>query len=143
MSKKKLLVMVGITFICAIIFVLVNQGMTDAQECRIVRIWGKEAPPSFALYIEPRTMRVSKDTCVVWSNWVKTSEIQIVFKDGKKCEDVTDAATGFSMDAANCFVTNFLARGETSSLRFTQEGTYHYEVKSKGGPTEKGKILVK
>ena len=124
-------------------FVLANQGVADAQECRIVRVWGKEAPPSFALYIEPRTMRVPKDTCVVWSNWVKAAEIQIVFEDGKKCEDVTDSPTGFSLDAANCYVTNFLARGETSSLRFVEEGTYHYAIRAKGGPKEKGKIIVK
>jgi hypothetical protein len=73
-------------------------------------------------------MYITKDTCVIWINWVPKEEVRVVFReDGKKCQDATDSPMGFSM-AENCYVTNFIPLGGTSSLKFNGEGTFKYEV---------------
>lgn len=54
------------------------------------------------------------------------------------------AATGFKMDFSGCYLTDFLPLGGTSSLRFTEEGSYDYEIEAKGATyRSKGLIVVK
>ncbi len=97
-SNKRLIAVLGIGFIVCMTFVLVNWGAVSAQECRIVRLYGT-AHPTTTINIEPRIVHIAKGGCVIWSNWIREAEDQIVFEDGKKCDDMTDAATGFKLDA--------------------------------------------
>ena len=78
----------------------------------------------------------------MWVNFAR-DEVKIIFEEGKKCEDVTEAPSGFKLDAQNCYVTDYVKLGGTSSLKFNQQGTYDYEVKAFGKEaTEKGQIIV-
>ena len=92
--------------------------------------------------LEPETILVSKGTCVIWNNWTGAQEVIVKFEEGKKCDDVTDAPVGFKLDAANCFVTDLIPFGGTSSLRFVEEGSYDYVVEALKAKA-KGKIIVK
>jgi hypothetical protein len=141
-SNKRLIAVLGIGFIVCMTLALGDWGVVSAQECRIIRLFGT-AHPTTTINIEPRIVRIEKGGCVVWSNWIREAEVQIVFEDGKKCEDMTDAATGFKLDAYNCYVTSFVTLGGTSSLRFNEAGRFYYEVKAGGGVREIGKIVVK
>ena len=139
-SSKRLIAVLGI--VVCMTFVLADWGAVGAQECRIIRLHGT-AHPTTTINIEPRIVQIAKGDCVVWSNWIREAEVQIVFEDGKKCDDMTDAATGFKLDAYNCYVTSFVTLGGTSSLRFNEAGRFYYEVKAGGGMKEIGKIVVK
>jgi hypothetical protein len=85
---------------------------------------------------------VGKGTVVIWNNWARSTEVKIVFEDGKTCKDVTEAPMGFSMDAKACYVTTWVPLGGTSSLRFVHSGTYKYEVETNGGIKTSGKIVI-
>ena len=141
-KKQILLTAIGMIFVFAMTIFLVNQAAVDAQECRLIRIHGGAMGSVDRIEIEPKTSWVAKGTCVIWNNWVRTNEIKIVFEEGKKCEDMTDAPVGFKMDAANCYVTTWVPLGGTSSLKFNEEGTFEYAIEAKGGPKAGGKIVV-
>jgi hypothetical protein len=148
MDKRRHVVMViGIAFICAMTFFFLNQKTANAQQCRIIRIHGDttghtaQAPDK--AWLEPKTLFVDKGSCVIWLNWIRTNEIKIIFEEGKKCEDMTDAPVLFSLDAANCYVTTWVPLGGTSSLRFNEEGTFEYTIEVRGGTKAKGTILVR
>ena len=82
MNKRKVFIVLGLTLIFTIGIVLANQGTMNAQECRLIRVWG--AGPSAAVHLEPEVARISKGTCVVWINWSNKSA-NIKFEEGKKC----------------------------------------------------------
>ena len=113
-----------------------------AQETRIVRLHGGTSYSTNSIRIEPATLQISKGGVVVWNNWAKTSEVKIIFEEGKICQDVTAAPMGFTLDAKQCFVTTWTPLGGTSSLRFTQAGKYRYVVEASGGVRSKGTIHV-
>ena len=154
MNKKRLLLTVGLALIFAVATFLVNQGTIDAQKCRIIRIHQEKGSAGTTIRIEPQSMHIDKDTCVIWVNWVPEKEVRVIFReDGKSCQDATDSPMGFSM-AENCYVANFIPLGGTSSLKFNGEGTFKYEVevpgdsKSAGSPgfgevKGKGEIVVR
>ena len=128
MNKKRLLFTVGLALVFAMTAFLVSQGTVDAQKCRIIRIHQEKGSAGMKIRIEPQSMHIDKDTCVIWINWVPKEEVRVIFKeDGKNCQDATDSPMGFSM-AENCYVTNFIPLGGTSSLKFNSEGTFRYEV---------------
>ena len=142
MNKKRLLIAVGITFVFAMAMFLAIQETGNAGECRIVRINLEQRSGGSYISMEPDTMHISKDTCVIWINWVPAHEVKVMFEeDGKKCKDATDAAVGFKM-AENCYVTNFIPLGGTSSLRFNEEGTFNYAIEGSGDVKAEGSILV-
>ena len=89
-------------------------------------------------------LSIDQGACVIWVNWGQDN-VQVKFREGKKCEDVTEGPTGFKLDAENCYVTDFLPLGATSSLKFNEEGTYDYEVtwENQKGLVAKGKIMVR
>jgi hypothetical protein len=143
MNKKRLLITVGLSFAIAMMVYLFHLETISAQECRIIRILGRAEHVS--LTIEPGTTFINKGDCVVWFNRVFTNEIQIMFKEGKKCSDVTKSPMGFTLNASNCYVTTWIPFSGTSSLRFMEKGTYKYEVQAKGLPSQnvqEGQIVV-
>ena len=144
MNKKILSVAVGLALILSLTTLMTIHETVNAQECRLVRLHGGIGGNVSEIRIEPRTLWVSKGTCVIWSNWVRTDEVKVKFEDGKKCEDVTDAPVGFTMDADNCYVTDWIALGGTSSLKFNEAGTYKYTVEAaKGTIKARGEISVR
>lgn len=144
MKRKRAFLCLGLGVFLLLTSFLANWEAINANECRIVRLAG-EVDLSTKLLIEPSVLRIQKGTCVIWLNWVKTEEVRIVFEDGKKCEDMTDSPIGFELDAADCYVTTFVARGETSSLMFNEPGTFAYVIKASGaeGAEEvQGEVIV-
>ena len=143
MNKKRLVMLLGVSFVIAMMMGLMSWGMLSAQECRVIRVMGKaEQQP---LTIEPATTFVNKGDCVVWFNRTFANEIQVMFKEGKKCLDVTKSPQGFSLNAESCYVTSWIPFAGTSSLRFMEKGTYKYEVKAKSMPVKtvvEGQIVV-
>jgi hypothetical protein len=139
--NRRQLTAVGLSVLFVLAMLLVNYNTINGQECRIVRLYGA-AHPKTTINIEPRTVQISKGGCVIWSNWVKDEEVQIVFEEGNKCDDMTDSPVGFKMDASNCYVTSFVTLGGTSSLLFKEPGTFDYVVKAGGAVGEKGKVIV-
>jgi plastocyanin len=143
MNKNRIVVAALVTLAFALTIFVGSQAPTNAQSCRIIRLYGETEPTAPEVRIEPSTLLVTKGACVIWSNWIKAQEIKIIFEDGKTCEDVTDAATGFKLDAETCYVASFVSQGGTSSLRFTEEGTFKYKVTADAKVTAEGQIVVK
>ena len=140
MNKKRWLAMVLVGFFVVTIASMAAQDAPQASETRIIRIQDTGLPIS-KVVLEPKYMQISKDTVVVWMNWAK-EEIRVVFAEGKKCEDVTEAPVSFELDAENCYVTSFISYGGTSSLKFNEPGTFAFEVITKGDVKAEGKIVV-
>ena len=143
MKKKRLVIAIGVSFVVAMMIGLLGLEIVAAQECRIIRILGRTEHVS--LTIEPGTTFINKGDCVVWFNRVFTDQIQIMFKEGKKCLDVTKSPMGFTLDAESCYVTTWLPFAATSSLRFMEKGTYKYVIKAKSMPgqnVQEGQIVV-
>lgn len=142
MSKKRLLCTVGLALIFAVTTFLVNQGTIDAQDCRIIRIHQEKGSAGTTIRLEPEHLQISKDTCVIWINWVPKQEVRVVFReDGKRCRDATASPVGFKM-SENCYVTNFIALGGTSSLKFNDEGKFRYEVEVPGEHKATGPLAL-
>jgi hypothetical protein len=126
----------GAILILSMTISLTNSRPIDAAEiCRIVNI------RSF-LVIEPETSVIKKGDCVVWVNWART-DLRVIFREGKTCLDRTKAPAGFKMDVSGCYLTDYLPFGGTSSLLFTEEGTFNFEVEFPGVKTLRGSVVVK
>jgi plastocyanin len=149
MMKKSILTAGAVLFFLSTMLVVIDREPVGAQESQLVRIFGGIETGAGELKkpirLEPAALTVTKGGVVVWMNWARSVEcIQVSFEDGKKCDDVTDAPTGFDM-SSGCYVTSWITFGGTSSLRFNEPGTYTYTVEAKtGGQTRKetGKIMV-
>ena len=160
MTYKKLLLAVALTLSASGLF-FSDLSLTSAQESemRLIRlcggtgrsdVYGTSTGPEGAakdiVQIVPETLSIGKGTVVIWINAARATDcLKIVFEDGKKCEDVTDAASGFLTEGP-CYVTSWVTFGGTSSLKFNEEGTYDYFVDAKGhGPEarKKGTIVVR
>jgi hypothetical protein len=143
MSKKGYSIIASTILIAATITgLLIGQSNVFAGECRIIRVSGGSAAEFSKLYVEPKKMWISKGSCVVWVNWVRTDEIKIIFEDGKTCSDLTDSPHGFEMTPDNCYVTTWIPLGGTSSLRFLEKGIFKYEIEASKGIKERGEINV-
>ena len=143
MSKRAATILVGVFFVFCVGVILVNQGTINASEARIVRIMGGDSYNVKGIRVEPQILAVSPGSVVIWNNWARAYEVKITFKEGKVCEDVTDAETGFKLDAKSCVVTTWMKLGKTTSLRFNEKGTYKYTVETPGGIKGKGEIRVR
>ena len=120
---------------------VLDQGALNAGECRLIRIHG-ETGGQIPFGLEPDTVYINKGSCLVWVNLAREKEVQVVFEEGKVCKDVTKAPVGFKMDANNCYVTNFIPFGATSSLLFDEEGVFKYILKA-GKSKVAGKVVVR
>ena len=149
MKKERYVLMgIGLLLILATSIIFVNQHEINAQECRIIRVYGGIEAAGNKIRIEPQTVSISKGSCVIWNNWAWSKElgekvVVVRFSDGKRCEANTDAPTLYKMDDQNCYVSSYIAYGGTSSLRFTEQGTFDYVVESKDMESAEGKIVVK
>ncbi len=149
MKNRILLALVTALVVTGMIGVLLATS-TEAQEHRLVRILGGLSTGAAELKqpitLDPPSLSVPKGTVVTWLNWSRNTEcVQISFEDGKRCEDGTDAPSGFSMRTDGCYVTSWISFGGTSSLLFTEPGTFSYVVEAKtGGEVRKetGQIVV-
>ncbi len=145
--QRNFLRLIGMVLSLTVTSVLLMQFAATAgkmcrlEELRVVRISGDPESEEF-LRVEPRDLDITSGDCVVWVNWSKTSEIMVVFQEGKVCYDVTRPSAGFNMDAKNCYVTNYIPYGGTSSLTFKEHGTYNYEVVTEDGKALKCKLTV-
>jgi|GEM_PF-1329642 hypothetical protein len=148
--KKRLVLALVTLFVVAGAVGVLGLPNADAQEHRLVRILGGLSTGAAELKqpitLDPPSLSVPKGTVVTWLNWSRNTEcVQISFEDGKRCEDGTDAPSGFSMRSDGCYVTSWISFGGTSSLLFTEPGTFNYVVEAKtGGEVRKetGQIVV-
>jgi hypothetical protein len=148
--QKRVVIVTALLFVLSTTLVLIDRAPADAQEQQMVRILGGFSAGANELKkpitIEPPVLTISEGGVVTWLNWSRNSEcVQVIFEDGKSCDDSSDAPSGFNMKADGCYVTSWITFGGTSSLHFTQPGTFTYTVEAKtGGEVRKttGKILV-
>ena len=145
--KWSLLMLIRGFLILILLLLLLMQGRVNAadvcrlEKTRVVAISGDPGEKGWA-EVKPREMKIAPGTCVVWVNWAEGPQISVVFQEGKVCHDVTRAPTGFSLNNQRCYVSSFLPQGGTSSLKFTKEGTFNYEVVFGGGRAVKCKLIV-
>jgi plastocyanin len=139
--------LVGVVVAMVLTILLGNPGIVQAQEkCLPVYIRSHAG-------VEPEVMNVAKGDCVVWINWTRGEDVQVNFREGKRCADATKSPVRFKPDFSGCYLTDYLGFGETSSLVFSEPGAYRYEVEFRksggglygaGGLTKiSGSILVK
>lgn len=124
---------------------LFNVGGLFAEDAAIVQIF-KAGGDKNELTMSPPELFVKKNTVVIWMNGIQGEEIQVVFKDGKSCKDVSFSPEykGFSLDSKSCYVTSFIPYAATSSLQFTENGTFEYTVANATNRiTGKGKVTVR
>jgi len=140
-TLKGLMKLAVVASMLAITFCLLHVATIEAEECYVVKIFGEGSPVS--VRIEPDIVSISKGNCVVWINWARTTEVEVNFREGKRCSDATKTPVGFRMDAMNCYVTDRIRLGGTASLMFTGDGTFDYEVETPFATPAKGRIIVK
>ena len=113
---------IGASLTLILAMTLGNPGIVKAQEkCLPVYIRSHAG-------VEPETLNVAKGDCVVWINWTRGEDVRVIFREGKKCSDMTKAPIRFKPDFSGCFLTDYLNFGETSSLVFVEAGRFDYEV---------------
>ena len=142
MGKKRFLTtLIALALVFSAFVLIIHQKGLSAGECRLIRIYG-EPGGQIPFGLEPDITNIRSGSCLVWVNLAREKEVKVIFEDGKVCKDVTTAPVGFQMDAKNCYVTNYIPFGATSSLLFEKEGTYEY-VATAGKIKVKGKVIVR
>jgi len=146
-AKKNLTTGIFAILVLSISFIFIMQSIANAEkvchleELKVVRISG-ESGEKGSLNVTPKTLDLTVGDCVVWVNWSKGPEIMVVFQEGKVCYDVARPTGGFKLTEKNCYVTNFIPYGGTSSLTFKDEGVFQYEVITESGQAIKCKLTV-
>jgi len=144
-KRIRVTILAALSMMVAVTFLLNSGQIAEASECQIVRLQ-RDPAAAYQVEIEPRTLWISKGDCVVWFNRIEPTsapEIMIKFREGKKCDEVTEASSGFSLDGTEgCYGTGKMPFGGTSSLRFIEKCTYEYEVVAPGKEKSAGKIVV-
>lgn len=140
MKKRKFVVAFwAVLFLTVLLFG--QTGMAGSGQCYFIQIAGP-AGVKAEFDLKPEALKVPTESCITWVNWSRAAEVQIKFQDGVSCQDATVGASGFSLDSSQCYVTNFLPYGSTSSLVFSKKGTYSYTVESQGKGKLSGSITV-
>lgn len=144
MNKKKLVIIIGLVFVFAMVAMVTNQQISNAQECKIIRIDEVKGTPEKTIRLDTEKLIVAKGTCVVWINW-SGQLIKVVFKEAaQKCSVATDGQSGFKF-VDNCFISNMVPNAGTSSVRFNVAGKYRYEIvipPAESSPTAKDKVMA-
>ena len=125
------------------VFMVVPAAMSDGMS--IVGIHGDASSYSdWKGDIIPVMSKVSPGSTVTWVNWVRGGQIKVLFKDGKKCKNVTADPQGYSLDSkTESYSTDYLPGGQKISLKFMEKGTYDFEVYAQGKIRPvKGQIVV-
>jgi hypothetical protein len=128
-----------------VISFLAASGPAFAEDAQVVLIFQAKGDNT-ELRLNPPDLYVKKGTIVIWMNSVMGEEVQVVFRDGKTCKDVSYSPVekGFSLDAKSCYVTSFIPYASTSSLQFTDTGSFDYAISNLTGKINgKGKIIVR
>ncbi|MEN8781099.1 MAG: hypothetical protein ABF292_08295 [Desulfobacterales bacterium] len=100
----------------------------SAAECQLIRIFGEKGAAGNQIQIKPAEVTISRDTCVVWINWVQGSNMRIIFReDAKACRSATESSSGFT-EKDSFYTTSFIPRGGTSSLTFVGKGKFRYNI---------------
>ena len=142
---------VSIVMVCLFIgFGQMNQAVAgQALDAKMVKIMPSPSGDEVAgFYIDPAIIYIRKNTVVLWMNGLADKELQVVFREGKTCRDVTAnpklQAPGFFLDSKSCYVTSTMSYLGTSTLQFVEVGEYGYEVQTEDGKLKvKGKIVVR
>jgi hypothetical protein len=124
MMKKREFSVIGVLAALGLVitFLLGNPAVIRAQEkCFPIHIRTHAG-------IEPQILEVAKGDCVVWINWAREENVKVIFREGKKCADMTKAPVKFKPDFSGCYLTDYLGFGETSSLIFVEAGKVDYDV---------------
>jgi len=144
MNKKKLLVTFGVIFVFVITAILAFHQISNAQECKVIRIDEVKGTPEKTIRLDTEKLIVAKGTCVVWINW-SGQLIKVVFKEeAQKCSVATDGQSGFKY-VDNCFVSNMVPNAGTSSVRFNVSGKFRYEIvmpPAEPSATAKDKVMA-
>ena len=127
--KRNRLSVVITGIVCALVIggllgntsILMAADKDTGKRCQIVRLLSNAG-------IDPPVLKINKGDCVVWLNQSWGWDFKIVFKEGKKCQDMTKAPVGFKMNWKSCYVTDYLDYGRTASLLFDQPGTFDYQI---------------
>ncbi|HNR13402.1 MAG TPA: hypothetical protein PLG17_08270 [Thermodesulfobacteriota bacterium] len=147
MKMAKALAVISIMAALALTWCIALPDLSYSQEdqkCAIITMHGDLTQPGAQALLRPETVSVDKGDCVIWLNNANGFEAVVKFAEGKVCEDATEAPSGFTMTAQNCYVSTSIPTGGTSSLRFTESGIYAYEVTdTKDVVVTRGKVLVK
>ena len=139
-----------VVFLLAVTAFLAVKGIVDADSARLVRLTSRGAAggasgPQIPYNVEPEILLVEKDTVVVWTLF-GAFQAQVLFLDGKKCQNATEAPVGFEMDsgeATACYRGVLIPNGGTASLKFKEQGTYEYSVKWANSPQKtRAKVVV-
>lgn len=147
MQTNRKLSLVLIVFFAFVSVVLVNHGAALATEAKIIKIEPVEnkAGKLVGMFIDPKKLVIEKDTIVIWLSGIPGQEIQVIFEEGKTCQDVTADPYQFKLNAAtSCYVTNWIPYGASSSLRFPESGTFDYVVTTEDGKMKfPGKLVIR
>lgn len=142
---SKLALMSKLILSVMVVTLLAATGPTFAEDAQVVLIF-KAKGDNTELRLNPPDLYIKKGTIVIWMNSVMGEEVQVVFRDGKTCKDVSFSPVekGFSLDAKSCYVTSFIPYASTSSLQFTDTGSFDYAISNMTGKINgKGKIIVR
>lgn len=142
-SKIKVFTAVFLSIVLSLF--IAAPSFSDASDAQVVLIF-KSKGDNTELKLNTPDLFITKGTIVIWMNSVVDEEVQVVFRDGKTCKDVSFSPIekGFSLDAKSCYVTSFIPYASTSSLQFTDVGSFDYAVSNISGKiTGKGKIIVR
>lgn len=145
MKRTKLIWFVGIVLSITIGLLPATIGTSFATSASLIRVYTASGDKP-ALELDPPTLYVPKGSVVIWVNGVMNQELKVVFKDGKACQDVAISPEfkGFQLDSKSCFVTTFMPYASTSSLQFTDVGTFEYDIVTEDGKlTTKGKVVIR
>lgn len=141
---KKLFQLKGLGVLVVAVLVWGCSSAAWATNAALVKIY--TAPTEEGkLILDPANLYITKNTVVIWMNGISEEQIQVIFQDGKACQDVTVSSRekGFGIDAKSCYVASLISYLSTSSLKFTEEGTFEYIVTTPDGKRAvKGKIYV-
>jgi plastocyanin len=137
MGKNLFIIFTVIALALGMLFI--DQPTVNAEECQIITIHDGEN----SVTIHPKEVSISKGTCVIWVNWSTTTDINIMFEQGKVCNDVVEASMDFNLDKENCFISNvIITKGGTASLVYEKNGSFDYAAKPREGEKTTGKIIV-